>query len=111
MTGLVYQHMPLGALPIGYREIENLDSVAKRDKLIYDYLATEYISKGKDMIDDSLFSSEELDILHDVCERFKFYSGKDISETMHLEDAYTLTEDRAIIDFSIIKSLKAFDCY
>ena len=109
MTGLVYQHMPLGALPIGYREIENLDSVSKRETLVYDYLATEYVSKGTDMIDDSLFSSDELDVLHAVCKRFKTYSGREISDVMHREDAYELTEDRAIIDFSIIKSLKAFN--
>ena len=109
MTGLVYKHMPFGALPIGYREIEDLDSVSKNEMFICDCLATEYRPKGKDMINDALFSMEELDILHDVCNRFKSCTSTEISNTMHLEEAYELTEDRTIIDFSVIKTLKAFN--
>ena len=107
MSGLVYQHMPYGALPIGFNYVESLDSV-KRERMVYiDYLATLYLPKEEDTIDESLFSSDELDILHKVCEKFKTSSGIELSEIMHREDAYIFTDDREIIDFSIIKSLRA----
>ncbi len=107
MSGLVYQHMPYGALPKGFGEVECLDSVEREQMVYYDCLATQYFSKNKDMIDESLFTSEELDILHDVCVKFENTSGKELSEIMHQEDAYKYTYDREIIDFSIIKHLRA----
>lgn len=107
MTGLVYLHMPHGALPIGWREIGNLDSVNKENVIVIDYLATEYIPKDTDQINESLFTEEELSILHNVCSRFKTINGTELSKIMHSENAYLQTTDRQIIDFSIIKELKA----
>ena len=107
MTGLVYNHMQFGALPVGYIEIGNLDSVKKEYIVIADYYATVFVPKEIDQINEALFTSDELKVLYDVCKRFKTTSGKDISDIMHEEDAYKLTEPKEIIDFSIIKSLKA----
>ncbi len=107
MTGLIYLHMQHGALPIGWREIGNLDSVNKENVVVIDYLATEYTPKDTDEIDESLFTEEELSILHNVCSKFKTITGTELSKIMHNEAAYLQTTDRQIIDFSIIKEIKA----
>lgn len=109
MTGLVYSHMPYGALPIGYKEIGGLDSVGKKIVAICDDYATQYVPKANKEIDQSLFTPEELDILHRICSKFKTISGSELSKIMHREEAYLHTEERQIIDFSMIQSLKAID--
>ena len=59
------------------------------------------------MIDESLFTLEELSVLKDVCERFENISGTELSEIMHEEDIYKFTEEKQVLDFSLIKKLKA----
>lgn len=60
------------------------------------------------MIDVTLFTLDELNILKDVCEKFEDISGSELSKIMHEEDIYKITEERDILDFSLIKKLKAF---
>lgn len=108
MTGLVYTHMPKGALPIGHDKICKLDSVEKEEEEIYNNMATKFVPKAIDTIDDSLFSLEELSILQEVCEKFKDISGSELSNIMHQEEIYNITEEKEILDFSLIKFIKAF---
>lgn len=108
MTGLIYTRMPMGALPIGYKEICELDSVHREPDFIKDGLVWSFISKDSDNIDDSLFSIEEMSILAEVCKKFENVSGTEISKIMHEEDIYINTDDREILDYSLIKNIKAF---
>lgn len=108
MTGLVYTHMPKGALPIGHDKICKLDSVDREEEEIYNNMATKFIPKAIDTIDESLFTLEELSILQEVCERFKDISGSELSNIIHQEDIYNITEEKEILDFSLIKSINAF---
>lgn len=107
MTGLVYTHMPMGALPIGYKEICELNSVDKEAEEICETIRFRFVPKNIDMIDESLFTIEELNILREICEKFYNLSGTELSEIMHREDIYKITEEKQILDFSLIKSLKA----
>ena len=107
MTGLVYTHMPKGALPIGFREICELNSVDKEAEEIYETIRFRFVPKNIDLIDESLFTKEELRVLNDVCEMFGELSGTELSEVMHIEDIYKKTEEKQILDFSLIKELKA----
>lgn len=108
MTGLIYTHMPKGALPIGFREICDLDSVDKVPEEIHETITFKFVPKEIDMIDDSLFSLEELNILKEVCEKFYDLSGTQLSEIMHKEDIYKTTEEKQILDYSLINKIKAF---
>lgn len=107
MTGLVYTHMPMGALPIGFREICELNSVDREPEEICETIRFRFAPKNIDMIDESLFTLEELSVLKDVCERFENISGTELSEIMHEEDIYKFTEEKQVLDFSLIKKLKA----
>ena len=71
-------------------------------------MATKFVPKAIDTIDDSLFSLEELSILQEVCEKFKDISGSELSNIMHQEEIYNITEEKEILDFSLIKFIKAF---
>lgn len=109
MTGLVYSHAPFGALPIGYRNLMELNSVNIEECLdpYSGNVNTKLIPKEIDMFDMNLFTNEEIGILQLVSKTFKDISGRDLSDVMHKEDAYTKTDIGEYISFSIIKSLKA----
>lgn len=109
ISGLVYQHMPMGALPVGYKEICELDSVDKEYCEIHDTISTQFLPKDTDEINESLFTLDELKVLNDVCRKFEYLSGSDLSNIMHEEDIYQITDQHEILDFSLIKKLKAFE--
>ena len=109
ISGLMYQHMPMGALPVGYKEICELDSVDRAYHEICDTISTQFLPKDTNEINESLFTLDELEVLNDVCKRFENMSGSELSEIMHEEDAYKRTDQYDILDFSLIKKLKAFE--
>ena len=98
MTGLVYKHMPLGALPIGYNELIYLSTVyVEEEETIYG--TTYHIAPLSPPL-NPMFSLEEQDILSKVASKFKNFSGKEIIDYMHKEDAYKNTADGEIILYS-----------
>lgn len=109
ISGLVYQHMPKGALPIGYKEICELDSVEKETLEIHETISTRFFPKDTDEINGFLFTLDELEVLNDVCKKFEDISGTELSEIMHQEDVYNITDSHDILDFSLLTTLKAFE--
>lgn len=109
ISGLIYKHMPMGALPVGYKEICDLNSVDKEYLEIHDTISTQFLPKNSDEINETLFTLDEMEILNEVCRRFENVSGSELSDIMHEEDAYQITDKNDILDFSLIKKLKAFD--
>ena len=103
MTGLVYKHMPLGALPIGYNEIISLPTVKIEEELIYDDIS--YRIKPNDEVNISDFSLEELSVLEVVATTFKNFKSREIIEYMHKEKAYTDTTSNQVIPYSLAKQL------
>ncbi|MDT3699453.1 MAG: DUF4065 domain-containing protein [Thermincola sp.] len=104
MTGLVYKHMPLGALPIAYDEIIYLPTVKVLEEMIYDDISYRICPNQEVSISD--FSLEELNVLETVATTFKDYRSKEIVEYMHREKAYTDTFPNQIIPYSLAKQLK-----
>lgn len=98
MTGLVYKHKPLGALPIGHNEIISLPTLNVVEEMINFDICYKICSDKA--IDPSIFSAEELDILKTLVSKFKNFSGKDIVDYMHKETAYINTKADDIIKFS-----------
>lgn len=103
MTGLVYTHMPLGALPIAHDEIIALPTVKVIEELICDDISYR-IQPNKD-INISDFSLEELSILELVATTFKNFKSKEIVEYMHKEKAYVSTSPNQVIPYSLAKQL------
>jgi len=103
MTGLVYLHKPLGALPIAYDELIDLPTVKVIEELIGDDVAYK-IQPGKE-VSISDFTLEELSILDLVATTFKNFRSVEIVRYMHEEKAYTMTDPNQVIPYSLAKEL------
>lgn len=106
MSGLVYQHMPMGALPIANYDLMNLVEVETieyeyGEKVSYKIIPSKHFS-------EDFFTEEELKTLYAVVKRFKNYNGNEIAEYMHQEVAYTKTQERDLIPFSLAKQIRPF---
>jgi len=106
MTGLVYCHDNMGALPIGHYRIVGLENVNLREEEGYEY--TKYHFLPNEKLDMSSLDADDIDILDRVIEKFKDYSASDIVKYMHDEIAYKNTIDGQIIPFSLAKEIKGF---
>lgn len=104
MTGLVYTHMPYGALPIAFDEIIYLPTVKVVEEVIYDDISYKIIPNEE--VNISNFSLEELNVLETVATTFKNYRAREIVDYMHEEKAYTDTEAYQIIPYSLAKELR-----
>ncbi|MHB1484669.1 MAG: type II TA system antitoxin MqsA family protein [Saccharofermentanales bacterium] len=103
LTGLIYIHMPLGALPIGYDEIISLPTVKVIEEIINDEVSYRIVPNKAVNISD--FSLEELSVLEIVATTFKNYKARDIINYMHQEKAYIETMPNQIIPYSLAKNL------
>ncbi len=104
ITGLVYVHMPLGALPIAYDEITSLPPLRVEEELIKSEVAYRIYS----MQDVSLasFTFDELNVLDLVSQKFMDYNTRDIVDYMHQESAYQNTNMHDVIPYDIAKDLR-----
>lgn len=107
MTGMVYRHETMGALPIGHYSLMNLENlnVVEEESYNYDSMLHIYPTKGADY---SILSDSEKDILNQVIDKFKNFNAKDIVKYMHAEKAYTDTRAGDIIPFSLAKHIRDF---
>lgn len=104
MTGLVYQHFPMGAVPIAYNEILSLPSIQVEEEYINDYIAYR-VNPGKE-VNISSFSLDELNIMQKVTNFFEDKKTNEIVEYMHYEIAYRETEPNQIIPYSLAKQVR-----
>ena len=107
ITGMVYRHDSLGALPIGHYSLMNLENLNVREEMSYNYDVMLHVYPTENM-DYSILSDGEKVILDKVIEKFKNYKAKDIVDYMHKEKAYTETSDGEIIPFSLAKEIRVF---
>lgn len=103
MTGLVYKHMPLGALPLGFDQIMSLPTVKVVEKLINEDVAYRIYPNADVNISD--FSPEELNVLDIVTKKFDSFSTKELVDYMHNEKAYRETRHNQIIPYSLAQQL------
>ncbi len=107
MTGMVYRHESLGALPIGYNSLMNLENVNVREEMSINYDIMIHIYPTAN-VDYSILADREITILDKVITKFKDFKAKDIVEYMHEESAYKETKTGEIIPFSLAKEIRAF---
>ncbi len=105
MTGMVYRHNEMGALPVGHYSLMNLENlnVQEEESYIYDSMLHIYPTKGMDY---SVLTSHDKKVLDTVIRKFKNYKTKDIVEYMHEEKAYRDTKPGDIIPFSLAKEIR-----
>ena len=107
MTGMVYRHESMGALPIGHYSLMNLENLNIKEEMSYNYDTMLHVYPTPDM-DYSMLDDEEKMILDKIIVKFKDYKAKDIVDYMHKEKAYIETKPGEIIPFSLAKEIRAF---
>ena len=106
MTGLVYCHENMGALPIGHYRIVDLENVKMKEEEGFDYTKNHFFCN--EALDLSFLTDEDIHILDMVIEKFKDFTASGIVSYMHDETAYTNTKDGEIIPFSLAREIKEF---
>ena len=107
MTGMVYRHEAMGALPVGHYSLMNLEKLNIQEEMSYscDTMLHIYPTANTDY---SVLTDREKSILDKVITKFSAYRAKDIVEYMHKEKAYTETRPGEIIPFSLVKEIRKF---
>lgn len=107
MTGMVYRHEPMGALPVGHYSLMNLENLNVQEEMNSNYDARLHVYPTANM-DYSVLLDQEKVILDKVIVKFKDYKTKDIVDYMHDERAYVETKPGEIIPFSLAKEIREF---
>ncbi len=97
ITGLVYQAMPMGAVPIGHNSIIDLKGVPCEEVDMGESNAYHF-SLNK-VCSFPFLSDEEKNILDIVIKKFGKMTKNQIVSYMHAEQAYLETEARNVISF------------
>ena len=106
MTGLVYCHEEMGALPIGHYKIGGLKLVNMEEECDDESVRYHFLPNEK--LDEDSLSVEEKEVLDMVIAKFKTYTASQIVRYMHDEVAYNNTSDKEIIPFSLAKQIREF---
>ncbi len=107
MSGMVYRHEAMGALPVGHYSLMNLENLNVKEEMNCNYDTMLHVYPTADM-DYSVLTDGEKAVLNKVIIKFKDYKAKDIVDYMHDERAYTKTKPGDIIPFSLAKEIRAF---
>lgn len=108
MTGLVYTHQKMGALPIGNEEIMKFNCI-KVEEIINensDEVLVGYHIKPNEDYEFKGLKKDQKKIVDEVLKKFENYTTKNIVEYMHEEKAYKDTKYNEIIDYSYSKFIK-----
>ena len=109
ISGLLYNHLPFGAVPKGINEILScLNGIEVEEKEDIDSGYTYFKIKALNSFNNNLFNEVEIKSLEEVAKKFKKFGNKEISEYMHKEVAYLKTNDREPIDYKYGKDLMIF---
>lgn len=104
ITGLVYQALPMGAVPIGHDSIIGLQNVPCEEVDMGETYAYHFTLKGD--IQYPFLSEDEKAILDIVIEKLGKMSKNEIVDFMHKEQAYRKTAQRECIPFLYAESLQ-----
>lgn len=107
ITGMVYRHDKLGALPIGHYSLMNLENLNVQEEISYNYDTMLHVYPTVN-IDYSVLSKAEKAILDKVITKFINYKTSQIVNYMHEEKAYTATKQGEIIPFHLAKEIRMF---
>jgi hypothetical protein len=97
ITGLVYQKLPMGAVPIGHDAIIELKGINYEEIEIGDGTAYKFCQSGNN--EYPYLNDNDIQILDKVIEKFGKMSKDEIVGYMHNEKAYIETIPRGIISF------------
>lgn len=106
ITGLVYRHNKMGALPVGHNQLLTLEKVdVREEESIY---GTKYSFYRHRDVDLGYLEKDEIEILDKVISKFANYSTQEIVDYMHEEIAYKETASGDVISFELAKLNRVF---
>jgi len=104
ITGLVYQALPMGAVPVGHNSIVDLKDVPCDEVDMGETTAYHFWLNGTQNF--SVLTKEDMKILDIVIEKLGKMSKNEIIDFMHKEQAYIQTAPREVISFKFAESLQ-----
>ncbi len=104
ITGLVYQALPMGAVPVGHNSIIELKDVPCEEVDMGETSAYYFSLKAHTVF--PTLSSEDKEILDCVIEKLGKMSKKEIVSFMHKERAYMETPPKEFIEFRFAENLQ-----
>lgn len=104
ITGLVYQALPMGAVPVGHGSIIDLKDVPCEEVDMGETSTYHFSLTGEKNF--SALSKEEKDILDFVIEKLGKMSKNEMIDFMHKERAYVETAPRDVIQFKYAEYLQ-----
>lgn len=104
ITGLVYQALPMGAVPIGHDSIIDLKGVPCEEIDMGDGTAYRFFESSQKDYPTLLGSDKE--ILDTVIEKLGKMGTNEIISFMHKEQAYTQTPPREVIEYKYASYLQ-----
>ncbi|MDE6053792.1 MAG: DUF4065 domain-containing protein [Lachnospiraceae bacterium] len=105
MTGLVYRHESVGALPVGHNSLTNLKNMNVREE--YEYESTKYHFYPNTALDTSELTKNEMNILDTIITKFRNYDIPLLVSYMQEETAYKQTNQGDIIPYNLAGKIKA----
>jgi putative zinc finger/helix-turn-helix YgiT family protein len=104
ITGLVYQALPMGAVPVGHNSIIDLRDVPCEEVDMGETNAYHFSLKQVDLF--PALSDDDIKILDMVIAKLGKMSKNEIVSFMHKEQAYIETAPRDVIQFKYAESLQ-----
>ncbi len=104
ITGLIYQALPMGAVPIGHNSIIDLKDVPCEEVDMGETNAYHFSLPGNQSFPE--LSDEDKRVLDVVIDKLGKMSKSEIVEFMHKEQAYIETAPRDIIQFKYAENLQ-----
>lgn len=104
ITGLVYEALPMGAVPVGHNSIINLKDVPCEEVDMGETNAYHFSLTGKTSF--KYISDDDKAILDEVISKLGKMTKEEIISFMHREKAYLETKPRDVIQFSYAESLQ-----
>lgn len=108
LTGLVYEHKPMGALPIGYNQITRIKSISSK---VEEFEADDgTVIEGCHIFSNNKYDVEPLtknekSVIDKVLDMTIGMSTKAIVDKMHEEKAYKNTEENEVISYEYAKDI------
>lgn len=104
ITGLVYQALPMGAVPVAHESIIDLKNIPCEEEDMGDMTAYHFTLTNNS--DYPFLTKDDKDILNTVIDKLGAMSKDEIVNFMHKEQAYIETAPRDIIQFKYVENLQ-----
>lgn len=106
LSGLVYQHLPLGAVPLAHDDLLKFPAIEVIETEYHEYTSFQILPKAD--VNLAMFSTEDIDVMQAVIHKFDTFNTSNLVAYMHEEDAYQQTVPNEIISYELMRDIREF---